>query len=267
MAAHVEIVSGSNVLPWVTHGVGIPDFGRFSLRKAHALLRSNLPQCGADAPVVGLRVHTRRERKGQHVLYRITHGLNPHGSGFNARGAVPQGPLPRAEKPGQLLANRHGSRTHPADRRDFFLYVDEFQSFVSESFSSILSEARKYRLCLTLAHQYLAQLKPGIAEAVVGNVGSIVAFRVGHEDAEALEKAFGKAFAASAFTSLNNGEVYAKLLSGGRDIDPFLGRTLPASGVGHSKRATIIRRSREKHSKPRHLIEEKIRRWHAKYGT
>jgi type IV secretory pathway TraG/TraD family ATPase VirD4 len=148
-----------------------------------------------------------------------------------------------------------------SERRDFFFYVDEFQSFISDSFTAILSEARKYRLCLTLSHQYLNQLRPGIADAVMGNVGSLIAFRVGHEDAEALEKAFGKTYTASAFTSLNNGEVYAKLLSNGQDLEPFMGRTMPPQGRRHGRAETIERRSREKYSAPRNKIERKIRRW------
>jgi len=147
-------------------------------------------------------------------------------------------------------------------RRDFFLYVDEFSSFVSDAFAAILSEARKYRLCLTLSHQYLRQLKPGILDAVVGNVGSLVAFRVGHEDAEALEMAFGKAYPASAFTSLNNREVYAKVLSNGCDLQPFHARMLPPSGIRHGRRDKIIKRSRERYSRQRESIERKIALWH-----
>ena len=87
-------------------------------------------------------------------------------------------------------------------RRDFFLYVDEFQSFTSDSFVSILSEARKYRLCLTLSHQYTDQLRPEIKDAVFGNVGSIVAFRVGHRDAKTLEEVLGGSYTASQLSSL-----------------------------------------------------------------
>jgi len=148
-----------------------------------------------------------------------------------------------------------------SERRDFFFYVDEFQSFISDSFSAILSEARKYRFCLTLSNQYLSQLKPGIADAVMGNAGSILAFRVGHEDAETLEKTFGKTYAASAFTSLNNREVYAKLLSNGQDLEPFLARTLPPLGRRHSRRETIIRRCREKYAPKRETVERKIESW------
>lgn len=156
------------------------------------------------------------------------------------------------------LAAMARADTPEAERRDFFLYVDEFHSFVSDSFASILSEARKYRLCLTLSHQYMGQLKREVAQAVMGNVGTFLAFRVGHADAEELQKLYGNSYAASAFTSLNNGEVYAKMLSDGRDIEPFLGRTLPPLGVWHGRRETIIRRSREKYSRPQSVVEDKI---------
>lgn len=159
------------------------------------------------------------------------------------------------------LAAMSRADVQEGERKDFFLYVDEFQSFVSESFSSLLSEARKYGLSLTIAHQYSRQLKPAIADAVMGNVGSMLAFRVGHEDAAGLELAFGNSYPASAFTSLNNREVYAKLLSNGRDIEPFLARMLPPAGTRYGPRETIIRRSRERYSTRREVVERKIGEW------
>jgi hypothetical protein len=147
------------------------------------------------------------------------------------------------------------------ERRDFNLYVDEFQSFVSDSFTSILSEARKYRLCLTLSHQYLDQLKPEILDAVMGNVGSMVSFRVGHTDAEALERAYGKTYVAAQFTGLSNGEVCAKLLRGGQDREPFMGRTLPPTGTRHGGGVKILRRSREKYATPRERVEGRVEKW------
>lgn len=165
-----------------------------------------------------------------------------------------------------LVAQFHAAAMSRADipeedRRDFFLYVDEFQSFASDSFASILSEARKYRLGLTLSHQYLAQLRPEILDAVIGNVGSLVSFRVGHEDAIALERAFGSSYPVNQFTSLSNGEVCAKLLSDGEDWPAFVGRTMPPQGRRHGRRHSIIRRSRERHSRNRAEIEKKIIRW------
>lgn len=148
-----------------------------------------------------------------------------------------------------------------SERVDFNLYVDEFQSFVSDSFASLLSEARKYALSLTLSHQYFDQLKPNILDAVMGNVGSLVAFRVGYRDAERLEQAFGRSYIAAHFTGLSNGEVCSKLLIGGQEVEPFIGKTLPPVGTRHGYADTIIRRSREKYATKRATIEDKIERW------
>jgi hypothetical protein len=147
------------------------------------------------------------------------------------------------------------------ERRDFFLYVDEFQSFVSDSFTAILSEARKYRLGLTLSHQYLDQLKPEILKAVLGNVGSIMAFRVGHTDAEVLEKTFGKIHTAREFSNLGNGQIIAKLITSGQYPDAFSGETLAPHGHRYGHGNTIVRRSREKYSTVRAKVEKRIRAW------
>jgi hypothetical protein len=147
------------------------------------------------------------------------------------------------------------------ERRDFMLHVDEFQSFSSDSFISILSEARKYRLCLTLSHQYIDQLRPEIRDAVFGNVGSMISFRVGEQDAKILEREFGETYTASQFTSLSNHEVYAKLLRNGEWSEPFFGKTLAPSGTRHGRREKIIRRSREKYATSRDIIENKVERW------
>lgn len=162
----------------------------------------------------------------------------------------------------QLAAMARADVTE-GERRDFMLIVDEFQSFVSDSFASILSEARKYRLNLTLAHQYRDQVKPSILSAVTGNVGSIVAFRVGHEDAEALERAFAGAYPASEFTGLSNGEVLARLIRDGKEVEPFLGRTLAPAVSRRGRRSDIIRRSRQKYSVRREVVERKINSWFA----
>jgi hypothetical protein len=146
-------------------------------------------------------------------------------------------------------------------REDFHLFVDEFQSFTSDSFASILSEARKYRLCLTLSHQYIDQVRPEISRAVFGNTGSIIAFRVGQPDAEVLEREYGRDYTASRFTGLANHEVFAKLLKSGEPGEPFVGRTLPPHGVRYGRGKTVVRRSREKYAKRRTMVEERIRRW------
>jgi len=159
------------------------------------------------------------------------------------------------------LAAMARADTPEQDRQDFYLYVDEFQSFASDAFISILSEARKYRLCLTLSHQYTDQLRPEIRDAVFGNVGSMITFRVGHNDAKVLEQAFGEAYPASEFSRLNNGHVFAKLLSEGQDREPRRGKTYPPVGQRHGRRDAIIQRSREKYSIPRSTIERKIDLW------
>lgn len=168
---------------------------------------------------------------------------------------------------GSLLVSQfHLAAMSRADRpgahhRPFFLYVDEFQSFVSDSFAAALSEVRKYGLCLTLSHQYLAQLEPNILAALKGNVGSKIAFRVGHEDGEALQKDFGESYASSHFTRLHNGEVCVKLLRNGVVSEPFLGTTIHRRHKRCGHRDTIIRRSRERYSKLRSTIEGRIQRW------
>jgi hypothetical protein len=104
---------------------------------------------------------------------------------------------------------------------DFFLYLDEFQNVTTDSIATILSEARKYRLGLTVAHQFIAQLDDKIKNAVFGNVGSMVVFRVGTEDAEFLEKQFVPTFTHTDITNLDNFNAYVKLLAGGRPVKPF----------------------------------------------
>jgi hypothetical protein len=146
-------------------------------------------------------------------------------------------------------------------RRNFTCYVDEFQSFVTNSFASTLSEARKYRFSLVLANQYLKQLDEQILNAVFGNVGTIVAFRVGAADAEIIQKQFGKSYGTQNLTTLANREVCVKLLSHGYQHEPFLGRTHPIQGRVYGWRDRIIKRSRERYGVPRRKIEDKVRAW------
>jgi hypothetical protein len=114
-----------------------------------------------------------------------------------------------------------------ADRQDFYLYLDEFQNVTTNSIAQILSEARKYRLCLVLAHQFIAQLKEEISKAVFGNVGSMVAFRVGPEDAEFLEKQFSPVFSPNDLMNVDNYNCFARLLMNGELTKPFNMKTYP----------------------------------------
>ncbi len=147
------------------------------------------------------------------------------------------------------------------ERHDFFLYVDEFQNFATESFANILSEARKYRLNLTIAHQYIEQLDEKVAPAVFGNVGTIMAFRVGGADGEFLEKEFFPTFTQVDLVNLPKYEIYLKLMIDGVASEPFSATTLPPVGGRTDNRDKVIAASRERYSTNRKEVEEKILRW------
>jgi hypothetical protein len=113
-----------------------------------------------------------------------------------------------------------------ADRRDFYVYLDEFQTFSTLSLANMLSELRKYRLNLVLAHQFLSQLDLHVRDAVLGNVGTLIAFRLGVADAELLEKEFCPEFLATDLINLPNYHVYLKLMIDGAVTKPFSAATL-----------------------------------------
>jgi len=147
------------------------------------------------------------------------------------------------------------------DRPDFALIVDEFHNFATESFASILSEARKYRLCLTICHQYIEQLTPTVRQAVFGNVGTFLAFRTGYRDAEVLEKEFANEFPAEQFVDLDRFEVIVKLLEDGVTRVPFRARALAPLENPVGRKGKLITRSRERFSTPRSVVETKLARW------
>lgn len=117
--------------------------------------------------------------------------------------------------------------TEPTKRRDFFVYVDEFQSFTTLALANMLSEMRKYRLGFTVAHQYLHQLEPDIRHAILGNAGTVISFRVGAEDASYLASEFNGAFEEADLLRLPNYHVYMKLMIDGNPSPPFSAATLP----------------------------------------
>src|SRR3990167_8638521 len=121
--------------------------------------------------------------------------------------------------------------TPEKDRKDFFLYVDEFQNFATESFSNILSEARKYRLDLTMAHQYMEQLDETVLAAVIANVGTLVTFRGGSTDAEILAKEFARTFIETDLVNLPKFHIYLKLMIDGVASRPFSALTLPPINI------------------------------------
>ena len=147
-------------------------------------------------------------------------------------------------------------------RNDFFLYVDEFQNFATESFVNVLSEARKYRLALILGHQYITQMSESVTDAVFGNIGTLISFRVGAEDAEFLEKEFTPTFTAEDIVNLGKYNIYLKLMIDGVAGRPFSAQTiLPLPKLDNSNKEKIIKASRQRYGTPQKVVEEKISRW------
>lgn len=149
------------------------------------------------------------------------------------------------------------------ERKDFYLYVDEFQNFATESFANILSEARKYRLNLVLANQYIAQLDEKVSDAVFGNAGTIISFRVGAADAELLEKEFEPVFMMNDIVNLPKYHVYLKLMIDGIAGDAFSATVLPPISIEDTlvNEEKVIRSSRERYTSSKQEVEDKIRRW------
>lgn len=170
------------------------------------------------------------------------------------------------------LAAMERVRVAEEERKDFFLYVDEFQNFATDSFASILSEARKYRLDLTVAHQYTGQLvsdtSTKVRDAVFGNVGTMIVFRVGAEDAEFLEKEFEPEFLPQDIVNLPNYHVYLKLMVNGVTSRPFSAVTLPPLKFGHDPmmKEKVMRVSRERYARPRAEVEARILQWSGSGG-
>lgn len=150
------------------------------------------------------------------------------------------------------------------ERRDFYLYVDEFQNFATDSFANILSEARKYRLNLIMGHQYIEQLSEKVKFAVFGNVGTLVVFRVGATDAEELVKEFTPVFTEEDLVNLPKYNIVLKLMIDGVASDPFSARGLAPLTEEEltGNEAKVINVTRERYSGKREEVEDKIMRWH-----
>jgi energy-coupling factor transporter ATP-binding protein EcfA2 len=148
-----------------------------------------------------------------------------------------------------------------SERLDFYLFIDEFQNFSTDAFASILAEARKYRLCLTLSHQYIDQLALPVRQAVFGNVGTLIAFRIGHPDAEVFEKEFGKTFTSSVIADLSRFDVVMKLLEAGTNWTPFQASMLAPSNAQCSRITQMTKHSRERYATRRHDVEAQMNRW------
>jgi hypothetical protein len=145
----------------------------------------------------------------------------------------------------QLAAmNRSFIKEH--ERKDFFLYVDEFQNFATSSFIKILSEARKYRLSLTLANQYIEQLEEEVVHAIFGNVGTLMSFVVGARDAYVLTREFAEIYSENDLVSLGKFEIVMKLCIDNMTSAPFPAKTLPLPSLKNENTEKIIRLSKEK---------------------
>ncbi len=147
-------------------------------------------------------------------------------------------------------------------RRDFYLYVDELQSFVTEDFPSILSEARKYRLCVIASNQFISQLPESISASLLGNVGTLISFTVGFEDAETLSHELDSVFSADDLRGLPRYNVYLKLSIGGSTSRSFSGETLPPYPASfRSGTARVIEQSRQRYCLGCTHADSKIRKW------
>ena len=148
--------------------------------------------------------------------------------------------------------------TPESERIDFYLYMDEFQNVTTNSIAQILSEARKYKLNLIIAHQFIAQLKEEISKAVFGNVGSICSFRVGAEDAEFLEKQFAPVFMANDLVNVDNRNLFAKLLVNNALSKPFNMKTYPPSKGSQEVANALKELSRLKYGRDKNIVNREI---------
>jgi len=145
----------------------------------------------------------------------------------------------------QLAAMNRVERAE-SDRRDFYLYVDEFQNFATTSFIKILSEARKYKLNLTMANQYMAQIPLEVQKAILGNAGSIISFTIGADDARIIMKEFGDVFTDKDLVNLENFQIAVRLMVDSMSGRAFVARTLPLPASKNQNREKVIRVSRER---------------------
>lgn len=144
---------------------------------------------------------------------------------------------------------------------NFYLYVDEFQSFSNDSFADILSEARKYKLNLTIAHQYVEQMEETVQHAVFGNVGTMITFRVGAQDADVLEKEFAPTFIAEDLVNLGKFQIYLKLMIDGEGSQPFSARTIaPLMKPKIDLSDEVISKSREMYTRGKTEVEEETKK-------
>lgn len=157
-----------------------------------------------------------------------------------------------------LIASLSRTDIPQEERKDFYLYIDEFQNFTTDSISTILSEARKYRLCLNMAHQFLGQLPEEIQKSVFGNVGTMISFRIGPEDAEFVTKQFAPVFNEQDLINIDNYNAYVKLMISGTVSRGFNMTTYPPTKGSREIAETIKQLSMLKYGKDRSVVEREI---------
>lgn len=153
-----------------------------------------------------------------------------------------------------------------SERKDFYLFVDEFQNFATDAFATILSEARKYKLNLTVANQYLAQMPDAVRDAVFGNVGTTISFQTGFADAEMLAEQFGGESAGIAAADIGNlpkFQIYLREMIDGVPSSVFSAATLPPAKfeIENGRREKILKVCRQKFAREREKVEKKIGKW------
>lgn len=159
----------------------------------------------------------------------------------------------------QLAAMSRSDIPDVKDRRPFYLYVDEFQNFATDSFAVILSEARKYGLNLTVANQYISQMTDSVRDAVFGNVGTTISFRVSADDAPLLVKQFEPTFEAQDLLQMNNRNFVISMIINGEKVPAFSATTLSIPVTPKDNFDAIVASSREKYSRPRAEVEAEIK--------
>lgn len=146
-------------------------------------------------------------------------------------------------------------------RKDFYLYTDEFQYFATDTFAEILSEARKYHLNITMAHQYMGQLSDFVRKTAFGNVGTILNFRVGAEDATVLENEYSPIFKVRDIINLGVREFYVKMSIDGEMRDAFSAKTISVPKYNYDYVQEIVEHSRKMYARPRKDVEEELKKW------
>ena len=147
------------------------------------------------------------------------------------------------------LSAMHRVDIPETERKDFHLFVDEFQNFATDSFIKILSEARKYRLNLMLANQYMGQIPEGVQKAILGNAGSLISFSVGADDAQIIHKEYAEVFSQNDLVNLANFQIAVKLMIDGHSTRPFLAHTLPLPASVNQNKQKVLEVSRQRWGK------------------